>query len=85
MPLIAAQINSLARRAHQYKPLEVRGALAALEDAGYIASDLRPGTRSLVYFIAGQAPSRCCVVPASEAPRILMAPRTWYSGLGVAA
>ena len=84
-PLTAAQIGNAVRASHAFKAMEIRGALQALEETGHIASDLSPGARTIVFFIAGRPPSCCIVVPAIVAPPMGMRARTWFADLGVAA
>lgn len=79
-----AQIRVQLRDANQCRPPETRASLLSLEEEGKVDSE-QLFSRTPVFFLPHRPPRGAVLTQAAAVPKINIAPRTWFSSLGVAA
>jgi hypothetical protein len=85
-PLTMFQIRDTIRAEHQYTPTEIRAAVLALLADELLDCEQLNGAPTRVYFLPHRPPNGVVWIPAHQVPRITaIAPRQWYSPLGLAA
>jgi len=85
------EFNQLCRQVRQHPGVTVRTmptsvlrkVTVALEDDQVIDWEQPRHAKHRIYFLAGRAPrTGATCIPAMAAPRVTIAPRTWFSPLG---
>lgn len=88
------EFNQLCRRVRQHEGVTCRSmptsllrkVTVALEDDQVIDWEQPRHTKRRIYFMAGKAPRTGAIcIPAMAAPRVAIAPGTWFSPLGALA
>ncbi|WP_426106420.1 hypothetical protein [Massilia sp. TSP1-1-2] len=85
-PKTLFQIRDAIQSNHKIRPSEIRASVLALTADELIDSEQLGDSLSRVFFLPHRPPRGAVLTPANQVPRIAaIAPRQWFSALGLAA